>query len=297
MLIPHQRGTIDPSRSREGDSRQSGPFPKLAKSLANVGFPAWQLAGAWHAFSLPECGQKKHENSSCWGANFLAIVFANGEPSAQKAEVAAPARRDGGGQGFGSYLLPSSASAVRRAPESKDSPPASGAEGRTGQGKHGLASMSVAAEPIPSSAPVLRQRSKPLIPLRGVVALLGKSKDEVLELIDGGGLLWAWDVALSPKDGRKRELRILPAAVADFLSGRPCSLEWADVCRLLLPHDEPVILSSDISRVLNVSVTHLYDLARRKVLAPCSPWRKGPGGQAKFPTKSVVDFLKSRRVL
>jgi hypothetical protein len=115
-----------------------------------------------------------------------------------------------------------------------------------------------------------RQRSKPLLPLRGVIALLDKAKDQVLELIDDGSLLWCWDVALSPKDGRKRELRILPAAVADYLSGRACSLDWADVLRLLLPHDEPVILASDISRVLNISRTHLYDLARRKVLVPCS---------------------------
>lgn len=157
--------------------------------------------------------------------------------------------------------------------------------------------MTAVAEFVSPPATVQRQQSKPMLPLRGVVALVNKSKDEVLELIEDGSLLWCWDVSLDPKDGRKRELRILPAAIVDFLSGRQCLLDWEDVLRLLLPRAEPLIRSSDISRILNISGTHLYDLARRKVLAPCSPWRKGPGGQAKFPTKSFVDFLKSRRVL
>jgi hypothetical protein len=160
-------------------------------------------------------------------------------------------------------------------------------------------SARVASGTLPISTPVTapRQRSKPLLPLRGVVALADCTKEAVLELIEDGSILWCWDVALSPRDGRKRELRILPAAVADYLSGRACSLEWEDVIRLLLPHDEPVILSGDISRVLNISGTHLYDLARRKVLAPCSTWRVGPDGHARFSAKTFVDFLKARRVL
>jgi hypothetical protein len=126
---------------------------------------------------------------------------------------------------------------------------------------------------------------------------MDRTKGEVLEMVEDGSILWVWDVALSPRDGRKRELRILPGAVADYLSGRQCQLNWEHVLRLLLPHDGPVILSSDISRVLNVSVTHLYDLARRKVLIPCSTWRVGRGGYARFPAKTFVDFLKARRVL
>jgi hypothetical protein len=157
--------------------------------------------------------------------------------------------------------------------------------------------MNAVSEPVSPAAPPPRQRSKPLLPLRGVMALLDRSKEEVLELLENGRLLWAWDVSLIPREGRKRELRILPAAVADYISGRQCQLDWEDVLRLLLPHDGPAILSSDISRVLNVSGTHLYDLARRKVLSPCSTWRAGRGGFARFPAKTFVDFLKSRRVL
>jgi hypothetical protein len=133
--------------------------------------------------------------------------------------------------------------------------------------------------------------------MRGVVSIVDKGEDQVLELIEEGKLAWAWNVALDLKRGRRRELRILPRCVADYLRGQTCSLEWADVLRLLLPHDEPVILSRDIIRVLNISSTHLYNLARRKQMVPCSTWRSGPNGCARFPAKNFVGFLKARRVL
>ena|ERR1035437_6704982 len=157
--------------------------------------------------------------------------------------------------------------------------------------------MTGIAEIVPAPAAPQRQRSKPLLPVRGVVSIIDKSEDQVLALIEEGKLAWAWDVALAIRRGHRREIRVLPATIADFLRGHTCSLEWADVLRLLLPHDEPVILSSDIIRVLNISSTHLYALARRKQLAPCSTWRSGPRGGAQFPTKNFVGFLKARRVL
>ena len=140
-----------------------------------------------------------------------------------------------------------------------------------------------------------RQRSKPLLPVRGVMSLVDKNEDQVLGLIEDGKLAWAFDVALDPKRGRNKELRILPAAVADYLRGQACLLEWPEVLRLLLPHDEPMLLSRDITRILNVSGTHTYHLARRKLITPRSTWRRGPGGCARFATKSFVEFLKSRR--
>ena len=143
--------------------------------------------------------------------------------------------------------------------------------------------------------PALRRRSKPLLPVRGVVSIIDKNEDQVLALIEEGKLAWAWDVALDPKRGHSKELRILPACVADYLRGQESSLEWADVLRSLLPHDEPVILSRDIIRVLNISSTHLYNFVRRKQMLPCSTWRTGKGGCARFLAKSFVAFLKSRR--
>jgi len=140
-----------------------------------------------------------------------------------------------------------------------------------------------------------RQHSKPLLPVRGVMSLVDKNEDQVLRLIEDGSIAWAFDVALDPKRGRNKELRILPAAVSGYLRGQACLLKWDEVVRLLLPHDEPVILSKDITRILNVSGTHTYHLARRKVISSCSTWRRGRGGCGRFSAESFVQFLKHRR--
>jgi hypothetical protein len=155
--------------------------------------------------------------------------------------------------------------------------------------------MNAVAEPVSPAATM--QRSKPLIPIRGVVSLIDRSEDQVLRLIEDGKLAWAWDVALDPKRGRNRELRVLPAAVASYLRGQACSLEWAEVLAMLLPHDGLEILSRDITRILNVSGTHTYHLARRKLIAPRSGWRRGRGGCGRFAAESFVEFLHARRVL
>jgi hypothetical protein len=155
--------------------------------------------------------------------------------------------------------------------------------------------MTTAVEPVSQPTSPVRPRSKPLLPVRGVMSLVDKNEDQVLRLIDEGKLAWVWDVRLDTKRGRNKELRILPACVAGYLRGQPCTLEWPDVLRLLLPHDEAVIQSKDITRILNVCGTHTYHLARRKLLAPCSTWRRGRGGCGRFTAKSFVEFIRSRR--
>jgi hypothetical protein len=157
--------------------------------------------------------------------------------------------------------------------------------------------MNAIAESVSAATAPPRRRTKPLLPLRAVAALTDKSKNQVLELIEEGSLPWCWDVALNRKDGHKRELRILPACVADYLRGRVCGLEWAEVRRLLLPDGEPMLVATDISRLLNVSGTHTSHLIKRKLLTACSAWRRGPGGSARVTADSFIGFLKARRVL
>ena len=157
--------------------------------------------------------------------------------------------------------------------------------------------MNSVTEPVSPPATMPRQRSKPMLSIRAVMSAVDKNEDRVLRLIDDGSLAWAWDVALDPKRGRNREIRVLPAGVACYMRGQACSLQWVDVLRLLLPHDGPVLLSKDITRILNVCGTHTYHLARRKLIVPCSTWRRGRGGCGRFTAASFVGFLKSRRIL
>jgi hypothetical protein len=144
-------------------------------------------------------------------------------------------------------------------------------------------------------ATVPRQRSKPLLPVRGVCSLIEKSEDQVLGLIEEGKLAWTFDISLlGPERGRSKELRVLPAAVADYMHGRPCELTWASVFSLLVP-DSPIVTSLEIYRMLNISGTQLYNLVRAKQIVPCSTWRRGPKGKAKFEVVRFKDFLQARR--
>ena len=157
--------------------------------------------------------------------------------------------------------------------------------------------MSAAAGDVPEvpRAPMPRQRSKPLLPIRGVVSLIDRNEDAVLALIEQGQIAWAWDVSLDGKRARSKELRVLPAAVANYMTGRPCTLEWADVLGMLIPADARTLATPEVSRLLNASHTHVFALGGRKLLRHCSSWRTGPGGAARFSTESVVNFLRNRR--
>lgn len=154
--------------------------------------------------------------------------------------------------------------------------------------------MKTLAEPISPPATVPRPRSKPLLPVRGGCSLVDENEDQVLKLIEDGSIAWAWDVALDTKPGHNRYLRILPAAVADYMQGRACELEWTDVQGLLLP-DAPTMPASDITRILNVSNDHTYHLIDRKRIVACPTRRRGPGGSARVPAKSFSQFLQQRR--
>jgi hypothetical protein len=80
-----------------------------------------------------------------------------------------------------------------------------------------------------------RQRSKPLLPVRGVCSLVDENEKKVVNLIEEGAIAWAFDISL----GRRMCLRVLPAAVADYLQGRTCELKWADVFGLLMAGHYP----------------------------------------------------------
>ena len=154
--------------------------------------------------------------------------------------------------------------------------------------------MNDVAEPVSPPATMPRQRSKPLLPVRGVVSILDRNEDQVLALIEDGSLAWAWDVALNPRSSHSRELRVLPAAVAAYLRGDAGSFDWPDVFSLLVPNT-PTVLAREVSRVLNVSSTHVYALIRGRRLASCSAPKTGPLGSARIPTDSFAEFLKNRR--
>ena len=137
----------------------------------------------------------------------------------------------------------------------------------------------IATEPVSAPATVPRQRSKPLLPLRGVCSLVDKDENSVLELIESGEIAWAFDVALAQRRGRKRELRMLPAAVADYLKGRPCELDQPTVFGLLVPD----IQRSPPTKSLASSMFPLTMFTIWLIASRSLPARPDAGDQAGVP--------------
>jgi hypothetical protein len=133
------------------------------------------------------------------------------------------------------------------------------------------------------------------MPIRGVMSLLGKSDDrEIVGLIESGDLLWAWDLSLEPERARRKELRVLPECVEDFLQGRTCSLEFPQVLDLLVSSEDEPLLATHVQAALNITERHAYALIRRKLLLTATPGRRGHGGSARIHRYSFVEFLKRR---
>src|ERR1017187_3769489 len=113
--------------------------------------------------------------------------------------------------------------------------------------------MNAIAEPVSPPATMPRQgRGKPLLPVRGVCSLIDRDENQTLRLIEEGRIAWCFDLTLDPTRARAKELRVLPAAVADYLRGQTCSLKWPDVLALVVPQDGPHVSSTQIMRALNV---------------------------------------------
>ena len=154
--------------------------------------------------------------------------------------------------------------------------------------------MTAVAESLSTGATPQRARTKPLLSLRAVGSLVDKDPRKVGELIESGEIAWAFALSLAQKPGRDRYIRVLPAAVAYYLKGRACELQWADVLGLMLP-DAPTILANEITRILNVSSGHTYHLIEQKQIIGHPPRRRGAGGRARVPMKSFEQFLRQRR--
>ncbi len=134
-----------------------------------------------------------------------------------------------------------------------------------------------------------------MFPIRGLVALLDKNEDQVLRLVEDGDLLWAFDLSLIPERARSKELRVLAQCAHDYLAGRKSELEWENVARLVLPHDEPILTSLEIQRSCNVSCAHVTALIRRRQLECVSKGHTGPKGSARVTASSFTNFLERRR--
>jgi hypothetical protein len=125
----------------------------------------------------------------------------------------------------------------------------------------------------------------------GLRSVLGCHENYVVDLVETGRLLWAFDLGSTL---RTREIRVLPQCVDDFQAERECDLEWEQVAKLVTPHDKPLVTSLEIQRSCNVTSTHVSTLIGQKQLKQVRKGRTGPGNSAILTSASFLEFLRKR---
>ena len=143
---------------------------------------------------------------------------------------------------------------------------------------------------------------RPLLSVWTVLSVTNlKSEDEVLVAIEDGQLLWAFNIA--SREAKSRLVRVLAASVQNFVEGKqPPEMseveEWKQVERMIFPTPAPSIPAKEIALAWNCSTTHVINLCDQRLLrlAKGSPRHAGPGGSPLVDYRSVVEFLKTRRI-
>ncbi len=153
-----------------------------------------------------------------------------------------------------------------------------------------------------TAAPLVKFR-RPTAHLVTVVTLLGlKGVDDVIALVEGGKLRWAWNIATP--NARRREWRILSRSVNDYLIHAPApdisdEDEFQQVVAELFPDADATVPATAVAHTLNGSQDHIACLVRSRELIPIRGQvrpRTGKNASPLIQFSSVVGFLRKRRV-
>lgn len=145
-----------------------------------------------------------------------------------------------------------------------------------------------------------RLKCAPFFTVRGLVSVIGRSENDVEELIRSRKIEWVFDVGLGR---RNRELRVLAASVVLFLAGATCRITWEEISASLIPELSTVrpgvvvtIPAIEIQRILNACQTHVAELCSAGQLKILIKGRSGPGKSPKICAQSFLNFLHKRRL-
>jgi hypothetical protein len=144
--------------------------------------------------------------------------------------------------------------------------------------------------------------TRPLVSVWAVLSVTDlKGEDEVLEAVEDGRLLFAFNIA--SRNAKARDVRVLSDSVCAFVEGRRLAnvseeQDWQRVLRLIFPSPAPTIQAKEIALALNASSSHIIKLIEERLLrlAKGTPWFCGRGGSPRVEYQSAVDFLKARRI-
>ena len=133
-----------------------------------------------------------------------------------------------------------------------------------------------------------------LVSVDTVKAILDRSEDFVLALIEAGKLRFAFN--LSRRDCHRRLLRILSLSVHDYVTGRDSQPgNVGDAVRYALPGSSPEITSAWLARHLNTSHSHVHGLLREGSLHEVKVGARLKTHDRIIHRPSAINWLTQRR--
>jgi hypothetical protein len=135
----------------------------------------------------------------------------------------------------------------------------------------------------------------PLISIELTALILDKSRTAIVNLIDSGGILFAFDIRT--RGASRPMFRIYYLCILQIKNSLPVladNLESVISAALPLTRGNPT--GSWLSRVLHCSMDHVTGLADDGFLKRLDTPRRGKGGSPHYSRQSAADFLRQRRV-
>ncbi|MDR3460134.1 MAG: hypothetical protein P4N60_22125 [Verrucomicrobiae bacterium] len=135
---------------------------------------------------------------------------------------------------------------------------------------------------------------RPLGDVNSVMRDLDLDSESVRGLVDQGSLI-AFDISSTKTE--RRDLRILTKSVEHYreMGGKkPLVMEWPEIFRLIMPHNNFFVRSMEIARGLNCERTHVANLIAAGHLFCSRKSKPGPGGSALVSRTSYESFLIGR---
>ena len=146
-------------------------------------------------------------------------------------------------------------------------------------------------------------RFRPLSDIKSVLRDLGEFDIDAMHVRDllDLGLLIGFNIAVHLNS--KCELRFLTRSIHHFQNcardGKrkmALDLPWAAICRLIIPHDKPVVTGLEIRRQLLCDRGHVENLIIAGCLTSLKKSQPGPGGSWTVSRQSYEAFLKARKL-
>ena len=143
---------------------------------------------------------------------------------------------------------------------------------------------------------ILLPVKSPLLCVATVQSVLHVASEVVIQMVQNGKLLYAFD--LRHPNSSMVYLRVSTQSLSDFLNqaSSQINLPIEDVLAAILPKGGPTISSVAVAHTFSVDADHVHSLRKSGCLKEFR--RRHYKCQAsQFCRRSVLDFLKTRRVL